>query len=143
MNQYDKEGEYDENNNNMDPMTPYSNKQSDIDHISEAELSSIMKNKKTIQEYQIKDAKYRQKEDRLQKQNDYLKMKLATLKLKITKLEEHRAQDAEALIDQEDKLSRLKGRYRTSDNPNEINKVKKNIQTSVKQENQVRGEIRE
>lgn len=71
-----------------------------------------------------------------------MKQEIRKLEIKIDKIEEHKAQDAEALLEQEDKLSKLKGRYRASDNPNEVAKIKKNIQSLFKQENEVRKEAR-
>jgi hypothetical protein len=111
-----------------------------MSNVSEGEL--FLQHKEKIQEYHIKDAKYKQRNVKLQKQNDYLTKKLSKLNLTVNKLEEHRAQDAEALLEQEDKLSNLKGRYRKSDNPNEVVKIKKNIQSCIKQENAARAELR-
>jgi hypothetical protein len=73
---------------------------------------------------QLKDANYRKKEIKLQRDQTYLKRQLNKAKLDIEKQEEHREQDAEALLDQENKLSKLKGRYRNVENPNEVNKIK-------------------
>lgn len=133
-------GTYSKNLKEADNVSVYSSKQGDMENMSEAEF--LEKYKLKIQDYQLKDAKYRQKETKLQKQNDYLKKKIASLKLRARKIEEHRLQDADALLDQEEKLSNLKGRYRKSDNPNEVVKIKKNIQTCVKQENEARQNIK-
>lgn len=125
---------------NADNMSNYTSKKDEFENISEGD--AFTKHKDKIQEYHIKDAKYRQKEVKLKKENDYLKQKLLSLNMKVSKVEEHRAQDAEALIEQEDKLSNLKGKYRKSDNPNEVVKTKKQIQALAKQENTTRAEIR-
>jgi hypothetical protein len=55
----------------------------------------------------------------------------------VEKLEEHREQDAEALLEQEQKLARLKGKFRTNENSTETAKTKKNIQKVIKEENQI------
>lgn len=94
-----------------------------------------------IQQLQLKDANYRSQETKLLRENEFLKKQVAKLEMDIEKKEEHREQDAEALLEQEEKLSRLKGRYRVSENPNEVVKLKKNIQKLNKEENEVLKDV--
>ena len=62
--------------------------------------------------------------------------------MNIEKIEEHREQDAEALLVQEQQLSRLQGRYRGSENPNETNRVLNSINKVTKEENKLQREIK-
>jgi len=133
-------GSYSKHAKNADNFSAYSSRKAATENLSENEL--LAKQREKIQEWYIKDAKYRQRETELQRQNDYLKKQITKLEMKVEKLEEHRAQDAEALLDQEDKLSKLKGRYRKTDNPNEVDKINKSIQALTKQENDTFIEIK-
>ena len=73
--------------------------------------------------------------------NRFKKKQAEKNELEAKKLEEHQEQDADALLEQEEKLSKLKGRYRVTDNPNEVVKIKKNITKVAKEENEVIKDI--
>lgn len=125
---------------NNDNISVTGSKKTDYENMSATEVIADQREK--IQKLQLKSANYRQKENKLKRDGEYLKKQVTKLEVTIEKLEEHREQDAEALLEQEQKLSQLKGKYRNTENPNETAKVKKNIQTVTKEENQVLKDIK-
>ena len=133
------EGSYSRQIKDAQDISEYTSKHENMQDMSENMIFSEYKEK--IHNYHIKDAKYSAQMSKLNKENDYLRNKLNSLNLKVTKLEEHRAQDAEALLDQEDKMN-SKGRYKTSDNPNEISKLKKSQDACFHQYNDTLNKVR-
>lgn len=123
-----------------DNLSVTSSKKSNYENMNADEILADQRQK--IQKLQLKDANYRKKEAKLTRDSDYLKKQIGKLEVTIEKLEDHREQDAEALLEQEQKLSKLKGKYRKSDNPHEVSKMKKNIQKLTKDENEVMKEVR-
>jgi hypothetical protein len=129
-------GTYSKNTKNTGNMSMSSAKRSELENMSQGAI--VTEHRDLIQ----KSANYRQKKIKLKRDNDYLKKQLEKFELQIEKLEEHRDQDAEALLAQEEKLSQLKGRYRVSENPNEITKTNKAITKLAKEENPVLKEVK-
>lgn len=117
---------------NGDEISDITSRQSEFDDLSQTAI--IEENREKIRKLQLKSANYKQKEIKLKRDKDYLKKQLGKLETTVEKLEEHRQQDAESLIGQENQLSELKGRYRTSENPNEIKKTMASIQKLGKEE---------
>lgn len=114
-------------------------RRSEIDSTSIAETISDYRDK--INQLQLKLANYRSQEAKLMRDNRFKKKQAEKNELEAKKLEEHQEQDADALLEQEEKLSKLKGRYRVTDNPNEVVKIKKNIAKVAKEENEVIKDI--
>jgi chromosome segregation ATPase len=129
-------GTYSRHLKNNDNMSMSSAKRSEFENMSQGAI--VAEHRDLIQ----KSANYRQRKIKLKRDNDYLKKQLEKLELQIEKLEEHRDQDAEALLAQEQKLSQLKGRYRVSENPNEATKAQKTINKLAKEENQILKEVK-
>lgn len=129
-------GTYSKQLDNADNMSTYSSKQDQQDLASQAETFNEQKQK--IQEYHIKNAKYKQKQSKLKKEHDYLSKKLSTLKLKVAKLEEHRAQDAEALLEHEDRLAQ----YKHANSKAKEQTLMKSLKTAIKQENVTRSDLK-
>lgn len=133
-------GTYSRHLKNQDGMSVVSSKRTDYENMDVSEV--IADHREKIQKLQLKSANYAQRENTLKRDQDYLKKQVQKLKLNIEKLEEHREQDAEALIAQEKALSQLQGRYRTTENPNEATKTKKNLQKLTKEENDVLKDVK-
>lgn len=129
------EGSYTRHIKNQDEISEISSKASNFDDISQTAI--IEENREKIQKLQLKSANYKQKEIKLKRERDYLKKQVDKLQTTVEKLEEHRQQDAESLLNQEEELSQLKGRYRTSDNPNETKRTLNNIAKLGKEESKL------
>ena len=129
-------GTYSKQLNNQDNMSTYSSKRDQQELASQAE--TFNEHKQKIQEYHIKNAKYRQKQSKLKKEHDYLSKKLSNLKLKVSKLEEHRAQDAESLLEHEDRLAQ----YKYANSKAKEQTLVKSLKTAIKQENAARSELK-
>lgn len=128
------------NTRTHDDLSVASSRVADYENLNASEIISDHREK--IQKLQLKSANYSQRENTLKRDNDYLKKQLSKLKMTVEKLEEHREQDAESLLAQEQKLSNLKGKYRASENPNETAKTKKNLVKLTKEENEVLKEVK-
>ena len=115
-------------------------KRSEIESTSIVETISDYRDK--INQLQLKLANYRSQEAKLMRENRFRKKQAEKNELEAKKMEEHQEQDADALLEQEEKLSKLKGRYRVTDNPNEVVKIKKNIQKVTKEENEVIKDVK-
>ena len=126
---------------NQDDITSIDASQSNYENLSQTAIIADQREK--IQKLQLKSANYTQKEIKLKRDRDYLKKQKEKLELTIEKLEEHREQDAEGLLDQERTLSRLQGRYKSTENPNEIKRTINNITKVTKEENKLQKEVKE
>ena len=125
----------------QDNVSMTASHKSDYENMSQTAI--IADHRQKIQKLQLKSANYKQKEKKLKRDNDYLKKQIQKLEMTVEKLEEHREQDAEALLAQEQRLSELKGRYRTTDNPAEAARTKKSTNKLAKEENQLLAEVKE
>ena len=115
-------------------------KRSEMESASIVETISDYRDK--INQLQLKLANYRSQEAKLMRENRFKKKQAEKNEIETKKIEEHQEQDADALLEQEEKLSKLKGRYRVTDNPNEVVKIKKNIQKVAKEENDVIKDVK-
>lgn len=116
-------------------------RRSELDSTSIAETISDYRDK--INQLQLKLANYRSQEAKLIRDNKIKKKFVEKeCELEAKKIEEHQEQDADALLEQEEKLSKLKGRYRVTDNPNEVVKIKKKITQVAKEETEVIKDIK-
>lgn len=136
----DFEGSYSRQSKEPDQASEATSRKSDFDNLSQTAI--IEENREKIRKLQLKSANYKQKEIKLKRDKDYLKKQLEKLETTVEKLEEHRIQDAEMLLHQEAKLAELKGRYRTSENPNEIKKTKGSITKFTKEESKLLKEAK-
>lgn len=136
----DTTGTYTDHVKNADDISVASKVKSDYENMSATEVISDHREK--IQKLQLKSSNYTQKQNKLKRDRDYLKKQISKLELTVEKLEEHREQDAEALLAQEQKLAQLKGKYRSYDNPAETAKVKKSIQNVSKEETKILKEVK-
>ena len=87
----------------------------------------IVQHRDQIGTLQLKDATYRQDIAKLQKDNDYFKSKVKSQKRQIDVIEEQWDMDADLMLEQEEILSKIKGKYAKRDNPNEVAKVGKTL----------------
>ena len=134
------EGTFSRHGTNQNEISDISGGRSDFDGLSQTAIIADQREK--IQKLQLKSANYRQKEIKLKRDKDYLKKQVQKMEINIEKLEEHREQDAENLLFQEETLSALKGRYRTSENPNEIAKALNSIKKLTKEESKLLKEVK-
>jgi chromosome segregation ATPase len=136
----DTTGTYTDHVKNADDISMSSKAKTDYENLSATEVITDQREK--IQKLQLKSANYSQKQNKLKRDRDYLRKQINKLTMTVGKLEEHREQDAEALLAQEQKLAQLKGKYRSYDNPSETAKVKKSIQKITKEENAILKEVK-
>lgn len=134
------EENYSRQSKQQDHASEAAAKRSEFGNLSQTVI--IEENREKIRKLQLKSANYKQKEIKLKRDKDYLKKQLEKLESTVEKLEEHRCQDAESLLEQEERLSELKGRYRASENPNEIKKTKASITKFTKEESKLLKEAK-
>ena len=86
---------------------------------------------------QVKDATHWQTLIKLNRDNEYLSKLVKTTSYQIDVVEDQRDMDAEQLLEQEQVLSKLKGKYSKRDNPNEVSKLQNTLKTLRTEETQI------
>ena len=73
----------------------------------------------------------------MSRDNEYLKQQVRGQARKIDVIEDQRDMDADLLLEQEEVLSRMKGKYAKRDNPNEIDKLSKTLSKVRNEETEI------